>query len=91
MKIFIISIYLFLIIFLIKNENTNKQQTKIIKAIKKYNIHIIDECYSYEEYKYMSISYDCIESYNKTLLRFWDWGNKRIVPKEVYEKIKIYL
>lgn len=91
METFLITIWLLLIIFLIKNERTYKQRVKIIKAIKKYNVDIIDECYSYEEYKYMSIRYDCIEKYEETLFRFWDWGNKRIVPKEVYEKIKKYL
>jgi hypothetical protein len=32
-----------------------------------------------------------MESYNKTLYRLWDWGYKRIVPKEIYDRIKDYI
>jgi hypothetical protein len=32
-----------------------------------------------------------MEDYNKTLFRFWDWGYKRIVPKEIYNRIKDYI
>ena len=37
------------------------------------------------------VEYEDIEDQWKTLLRFWDWGYKRILPKDKIEIIKPYL
>lgn len=74
---------------LIKNSSTLKNQTKVLDALHKYNTYIIrnkDQC----DWEEMIIDYDCIEDYEKTFCRVWDWGVTRIVPKDVYDKIKEY-
>lgn len=37
------------------------------------------------------INTDKMEPYDETLYRLWDWGYKRIVPKDVFDKIKDYI
>ncbi|WP_395546816.1 MULTISPECIES: hypothetical protein [unclassified Lacrimispora] len=76
------------IYLLFKNENTWKKHNMVLEAIYKYNMNIISNEELYEE---KLIDFDCIESYDKTFYRLYDWGLKRIVHKDVYEKIKNYL
>ena len=38
-----------------------------------------------------NVSYDDMESDNKTLLRLWDWGYTRILPPEKFELIKPFI
>ena len=74
----------FLIMLIIKNENTFKQQKKIIKAIDKWYDNTGDVV--------MALNYlHSMEDYRKTLFRLWDWGCKRIVPKNVYHHIKPFI
>lgn len=85
----LIAAMLLICIFLIlKNENTWKMQKMILDAIHKYNSYMI---WNGELNEDKLIEFDCMEDYNKTLLRLYDWGFKRIVSKDVYEKIKSYL
>ena len=37
------------------------------------------------------ITYADMESYLKTVYRFWDWGYTRILPPDKFEKIQPYL
>ena len=69
-----------------KNELTYKNRIKISNAIYKYNIDMI------AQNKYGNIlSYNCLESYDETLHRLWDFGYENIVPKDIYELIKDYI
>ena len=75
----------FLTLYLaIKNVRTYCVRRRISRAIYKYRqanlIH-------YNRY----VDYNCMETCEKTLFRLWDWGYKRIVPKEIYNIIKDYI
>lgn len=39
----------------------------------------------------MCISYECIESYYKTLFNLFDWGYKNLVPRDVYKRIEPFI
>ena len=87
-------IYLFVIIamfitvlFMFKNENAYKNRLKILEAMHKYNIEMIKQ----KKYDLMLTYSDFVEPSRKTILRFWDWGYKHIVPKPVYMKIAKYI
>lgn len=82
--LFVVTIGLFLCI---KNEITFKNRIHIINAIFEYNEHLNDD-----EHLIKRIDvWNAMESYNKTLYRFWDFGCENIVSKEDYNKIKKYL
>lgn len=72
--------------FAIKNHNTFIKQTSITRAIYNYKVEQINAGLPHND-----VDYSDIEAYEKTLFRFWDWSNKRILPKEKYEIIKEYL
>ena len=91
-------------LYLIKNNNTNKNRIKIIDAISKYEKARINAVYEYnveqinsgnldnQQVYVVDIDFDSqAKSYDNTLWRFWDWGYKNILPKEAYEKIKHYI
>lgn len=89
MNYFIIVLILVTAYILVKNNNAYVNQNIIAEAIFHHNVeHIRD----YDENGYLLvISYDCIEPYWKTFIRFWDWGYKNIVDKETFEKIQPYI
>lgn len=37
------------------------------------------------------VTYADMESYLRTIIRFWDWGYTRILPPDKFEKIRPYL
>lgn len=77
------------IYILLKNDNTYKNHGVIMEAIFRHNL---DHLHDYDEYGYLAVlSYDSMESYWKTLFRFWDWGYKNIVDKGTFEKIEPYI
>ena len=81
-----ISVITFLMFLLARNNLTYKNRIKISNAIYKYNIDMI------AQNKYDNIlNYGCLESYDETLHRLWDFGCENIVPKDVYELIKDYI
>lgn len=71
---------------LVRCENAYRNRIKIINAIFKYNEDRINH-YDYENL----ISYDCLEDFEKTTRRLWDFGYKRIVSEDVFRKIYGYL
>ena len=78
-------IYSIIIYIFIKNFHTFNMRCKISEAI--YNYRIANRIH----YNYY-IDYNCMEPYNKTLFRLWDWGYKRIVKNEyIYDEIKKYI
>lgn len=71
--------------FVFKNSNTYKKRVNIRNAISEYNrAHLDDNLFSY---KY----FDMLEPYDKTLWRLYDWGYTRILPKEIFDKIKEFI
>ena len=76
----------FTAVMLFKNENTYKNQIIISDALYAYNMDVI----KHGRYD-ATISFDCIESYWKTMFKLWDWGYKHIVPPEMFELIKPYI
>lgn len=80
--IFVVVWVLILAFMLIHNEIVFKNRRKVIDAIYSYNME-----HTYDEW----ISYDLIEPYIKSSFRFWDFEYKRIVPEDVYLKIKEYI
>lgn len=73
------------IVLIFKNHNTFKNHNKVSEAISNYNTYVI---WNEKELKDKLIKYDCMESYDKTLFRLYDWGCQRIVSKDIYEKIE---
>ena len=72
-------------IYCIRNCVTYINHRKIIFAICNYQIDCIDN-----EIPYI-VDYDDMESYEKTMCRFWDFGCEHILPKEKFELVKPYL
>ena len=69
---------------LIKITNDDKNFDKIFKAINRY----AEDTKDYETAIKMI---DSLEDFDDTLFRFWDWGYKKILPKEYYQLIKPYI
>lgn len=81
-----ICIAVFYTVMLCKLFVTTDNRLIIIEAIAKYKS---DAC-AYEEFEW-TVDWSDMESYDKTLWRLWDWGYKRILPKEKFEFIKDYI
>ena len=80
---------IFKFILSLKNNNVYENRNVIIDAIFRHNV---DHAHDYDEDGYLAVlSYDCMESYWKTLIRLWDWGYKNIVDKKTFEKIQPYI
>lgn len=68
-----------------KNDVTYKQHMRIMNAI-----------FTYGKEKILNdeppeVEFDDMEDYDKTFLRVWDLGYKRILPKDKFEIIKPYI
>lgn len=70
----------------VRVEIVYRNRLKILNAIEKYNIDRIN----HDDYENL-ISYDCLEDFEKTTRRLWDFGYKRIVSEDVFRKICGYL
>ena len=93
-KIAAIGFIEFILIYLYtKNGNTYRKRKEIRKAISRYNDKVYSDRFYLRTYDFPEyIDYGCMKPYPYTLfVRFWDWGNEHIVPREVYEKIEPYL
>lgn len=80
-------------VMLIKIEVAYHWQIKIIDAIREYIMHKYNnkEYQSVEEFDADSKMIDEIEPLEETIYRLTDWGYKRIVPPEIFEKIRPYI
>lgn len=86
MGIIVIFIYAICGLLIVKNANADKNHKIIIEAIHRYNLRKI------KNYEFNAlIDYDCMEEYNQTLWRLWDWSCKNIVPPEIYAEIYPYI
>lgn len=82
-------IVLFFIALTIKNENTYHNHIIISNAIGDY-IRWRIKNNLYDNLSYLAL-YDCIEPYERTLWRLWDWSYKNILPPEQYKIIKPFV
>lgn len=73
----------FLAFMCAKNYITLKNRIIIYKAIRNY--------YRNCAYSDLHNIEKTMEPYEKTLLRFWDWGYENILPEHEFEFIKPYL
>lgn len=80
-----LTLFLFAVLLEIKNQITLKHRLRINDAIYAYRIDC--RCNGQQP----CVHYGDQESYEKTVLRLWDWGYTRILPPEKYEIIKPYL
>ena len=79
-------IIILLIVALVKNEVTYRNRLKILNAIFRYDLDQIDLgiCYFPDLVSEM-------ESYDKTLWRWWDWGYTKILPPNYFKLIKPFI
>ena len=90
LKIILIVYLIFLgvmIYMLIKNGIVYKNQTKLVLAIRVYNMEMILQ----GKYPEESIDYQEVMDDNVAFRRPWIWSYKQMVSKEILEKLKPYM
>lgn len=80
-------VWVFSILYLFRDWAVYRERMKIMNAIELY---VKWNLYEEEIYTLLQI-YNHMEPDNKTFWRLWDWGCKRILPREDYEKIKDFI
>lgn len=83
-----ISVMSLVLVFMIKNDVTFAQHTKISRAI---YLYCMDQIYKGNLDYTKDVYFEDAEPYYKTLFRLWDWGYKRILPPDKFEIIKTYI
>ena len=86
-----VAIIWFALFMSIRNEVACRNRCKIIDAIHDYGSYLIRDKDDLEAPIKTKLIYDKMESYNKTMIRFWDFGYKRILPKQEFDKIKDFI
>ena len=87
-----VAVVLFIDIFVsIRNDVVYRNRCKIIDAIHDYGIYLLIDKDDQESPIKTKLIYDKMESHNKTIMRFWDFGYKRILPKQEFDKIKYFI
>lgn len=91
--IFLIILLILNVIGFIKNEVTYTNRRIIRDAILSYNEHItllmLTDCLEKDCRNFLPFS--CMESYFRTLFRWYDWSYKNIVPPDVLIKLDSYI
>ena len=97
-KLVLVSLIIFVAVVLvitlfmsIRNEVACHNRCKIIDAIYDYGTYLIRDKDDLEASIKTKLIYDKMESYHKTMIRFWDFGCKRILPKQEFDKIKDFI
>ena len=73
-------------VMLIKNNITYNNLTLILAAIHKYNM-----AQKFNNGSVDYISYDCMKDYDRALYNLFYWGYKKLVPPEIYKKIRPHI
>lgn len=81
---------LFCVLLLAKNVNTLRQHELISTAVRDYHLDLIARGV-HDTLTNFPVGYSDMESYDRTLWRLWDWGYKRILPRDKYMYIKPYI
>ena len=79
------------IFMVLKSNATLKARIIIIEAIYKYQADRIENEHLCGTPVIDEVDYCDMESYEKTLNRFYDWGYTRILPKDKFEIIKPFI
>ena len=82
---FCLWVFLFAVFMMIREEITFKNHSKIIKAIRGY------QCVCRSTGRKSMVDYDDMEAFDQTMERVYDWGCKKILPKDKFELIKPFL
>ena len=80
-----------LVFVALKSNAALKAHTIIIDAIYKYQADRIENEHLCGTPVIDEVDYCDMESYEKTLNRFYDWGYTRILPKDKFEIIKPFI
>ena len=88
MLVICFAVIIFCAIATVKNINTFNCHDAISEAIYKYKIACIEGC---DWDALHLVEYIDMEDYDKTFLRFWDWGYTRILPQDKFKIIKPYI
>ena len=90
--IIFIVVVLFIGLFMsIRNDVAYRNRCKIIDAIYDYGTYLLIDKDDLEAPIKTNLIYGKMESYHKTMIRFWDFGCKRILPKQEFDKIKDFI
>ena len=90
--IFVAVVLLVITLFMsIRNEIAYRNRCKIIDAIYDYGTYLLIDKDDLEAPIKTKLIYGKMESYHKTMIRFWDFGCKRILPKQEFDKIKNFI
>ena len=90
--IIFVVVVLFIGLFMsIRNDVAYRNRCKIIDAIYDYGTYLLIDKDDLEAPIKTKLIYDKMESYHKTMIRFWDFGCKRILPKQEFDKIKDFI
>ena len=87
----LVSLITFVLFVSVRNNVAYRNRCKIIDAIYDYGTYLIRDKYDLETPIKTKLIYDKMESYYKTMIRFWDFGCKRILPKQEFDKIKDFI
>ena len=82
---FWLAVFFGLIYMAFKNDRAIKMHNVILQAIRDHHTDCIKKRTTF------SVDFDDMEDFNKTLRRWWDWGYKRILPKEKLEIIEKFI
>ena len=87
-----ITVSLFWVFLIVRNHVAYKNRASIIKAISMYRRNVIANHYFGDGSKpqYL-VGYDDMETYFKTVIRFWDFSPKHILSDEKYSVVKDYI
>ena len=88
MSTYQITIISVLSVFFIKSLLSLYYHNKILDAILNYKLTNLDNLLAYDMSK---VDFDDTEDIARTIFRIWDWGYKRILPKDKLEIIKPYI
>ena len=82
----------FALLIAIRNPHTFKKHTIVVDAIYRYKFAMIEQHdWTLPGGITYAVDYEDMESYSKTLFRFWDWGYEHLLPPDKYEIIKPYI
>lgn len=74
-----------LIYWVAHDSRAQKMHNVIMYAIANYHTACIQYGATF------NVDFSDMEHYDKTCRRWWDWGYKRILPKEKFELVKEYI
>lgn len=91
-EIFFVTYFLILLMTAVKGEVVYQNTNKVLDAICRYNCYKIDQATTLEELSTISfIPCHSVKPYMKAVLNPFDWGYKRLVEPDIWEKIMPFM